>query len=313
MRLAAKRRRRVVRDITTAAAVLAGAVCSLFLSLTAVSAATVDGLKVHSTVTGSASTTVFLIHGYTCDETSWAEQVPVLARQYRVVTLDLPGHGQSDRPGVEQFSMDLFARAIEAVRLDVKVDRIVLVGHSMGTPVVLKYANLYPQHTAALVFVDGLMPAAPTPTGRTAGPAGNPASAVGTPPSAGARMGGPNGRQNREAMVRRFFRPTTAPAVRQKVLDMMLAAPEATAVGAMNATSDPAGRTTDVPDVPTIGIYAEPNPIASRDVVLRNFPKAAYVQLPGTGHFLMLEKPVEFNALLLDFLATLRRPGDFSK
>jgi pimeloyl-ACP methyl ester carboxylesterase len=202
--------------------------------------------------------------------------------------------------------MDLFARAIEAVRLDIKVDRIMLVGHSMGTPVILKYANLYPEHTAALVFVDGLMPAASLSNGRSARPAGSVAPPTASPQSAGARMGGPTGRQNREAMVRRFFLPTTTPAVQRKVLAMMLAAPEITAVGAMSASNDPAGRTIDVPDVPMMGIYAEPNPVASREVVRRNFPKAAYVQVPGTGHFLMLEKPAEFNALLLDFLATLR-------
>ena len=51
--------------------------------------------------------------------------------------------------------MDLFARAVEAVRKDSKADRVVVVGHSMGTPVVIQYARLYPQHTAAMVFVDG--------------------------------------------------------------------------------------------------------------------------------------------------------------
>jgi pimeloyl-ACP methyl ester carboxylesterase len=240
-----------------AAYVLAGAVCTLLSSSTPVGAATVDGFKVHSTVKGNGSATLFLIHGYTCDETTWTEQVRILARQYRVVTVDLPGHGKSGRPAAEQFSMDLFARAIEAVRLDLEVDRITLVGHSMGTPVILKYAHLYPEHTAALVFVDGLMPAAPSSNGR-ARPAGSAAPSTTSPQSAGARMGGPNGRQNREAMVRRFFLPTTPPAVQRKVLAMMLAAPEATAVGAMSASNDPAGRTIDVPDVPMIGIYAEP-------------------------------------------------------
>lgn len=268
-----------------------------------------DGLKIHFTVTGSGSTTVLLVHGYMCDETSWTEQVPALVTQYRVVTLDLPGHGKSDRPGVKQFSMELFARAIEAVRLDVKAECIVLVGHSMGTPVVLKYANLYAQHTAALVFVDGLMPWTQTAPSRTAALAstGTPRANDDAPQNAGVRMGRLNGPRNREAMIRRFFLPVTSPTVRKKVLDMMLAAPEATAVGAMNASRDPAGRTTDVPNVPMIGIYAGPNAIASRDEVLGNFPNAGYVQLPGTGHFLMLEKPAEFNALLLEFLATIPR------
>ena len=122
---------------------------SFVLSLS-LSAATVDGLKIHSSVTGNGPKTVILVHGWTCDETTWTEQVPVLAKQYRVVTLDLPGHGKSDSPPDGTFSTDLFARAIEAVRAEAGANRVVLVGHSMGTPVVVRHARLYPQHTAAL-------------------------------------------------------------------------------------------------------------------------------------------------------------------
>jgi sigma-B regulation protein RsbQ len=258
----------------------------LALSLS-LSAASVDSLKIHSSITGNGSKTVILVHGYTCDESTWTEQIPALAKEYRVVTLDLPGHGKSDSPKDGKFSMDLFARAIEAVREEAKVDRVVLVGHSMGTPVVLRYAHLYPAHTSALVFVDGLMPAAAAPN-----PASNP----------GAGMGGPNGRAAREAMIRGFFVADTTPAVQTEVLNMMLGAPEATAVGAMNATFDPAGQTVDIPMVPILGIYAG-RPLASRDAVLSHFPNAEYTQIPGTGHFLMLEKPQEFNRLLLTFLA----------
>ena len=250
-------------------------------------AATVDGLKIHSTTTGAGPQTVILVHGYTCDESTWTEQVPALATRYRVITLDLPGHGRSDVPPVDKFSMDLFARAIEAVRAEAKAERVVLVGHSMGTPVVLRYAHSYPQHTAALVFVDGLMPAPPNP-------------AV---PTRGVAMGGPGGRRNREAMVRRFFSVSTTPPLQKKILDMMLGAPEATAIGAMDATFEAAGQTTDVPAVPMLGIYAGPNGLASRSTVQGQFPSAEYVQIDGTGHFLMLEKPQAFNRLLLDFLA----------
>lgn len=248
--------------------------------------ANVDGLQIHSTTTGRGSKTVILVHGYTCDESTWTEQVPALAKEYRVVTLDLPGHGKSDSPQDGQFSMDLFARAIEAVRAEVKADQVVLVGHSMGTPVILRYAKLYPQHVSALVFVDGLMPAS--------GPA---------IPNQGAAMAGPAGRQNREAMVRSFFSVSTTPAMQTKILNMMLGAPEATAVGAMNASRDPAGQTADIPKAPILGIYAGPSRIAPREAVLAHFPAAEYIQIPETGHFLMLEKPEEFNRLLLAFLA----------
>ena len=110
------------------------------------SAAAVDGAKVHWTSKGSGKEAVILVHGWTCDETSWDSQVSVLSRQYRVITLDLPGHGKSDPPKDGKFSMAVFARAVEAVRVEAKIDKAVLVGHSMGTPVIREYAHLYPQH-----------------------------------------------------------------------------------------------------------------------------------------------------------------------
>ena len=252
-------------------------------------AATVDGLSIHYTVTGAKSKTVILVHGYTCDETTWTEQVPALANQYRVVTLDLPGHGKSDSPKDGKLSMDLFARAIEAVRAEVKAERVIAVGHSMGTPVVLRYAHLYPTHVSALVFVDGLMPLPPAQATASAG--------------MGAAMGGPNGRSVREAMVRRFFVADTTQEVQEKVLKMMLGASEATAVGAMNATREPAGQTAEIPMVPILGIYAGPSGIASEKAVHTAFPAVEYTSIPATGHFLMLEKPAEFNRILLAFLA----------
>src|ERR1700685_1487314 len=133
---------------------------TLFLSLLCtwcLAAATVDGLKINSASTGKGPKTVILVHGWTCDETTWNEQVPVLSKKYRVLTLDLLAHGKSGSPADGKLTMDLFARAVEAVRAEAKAERVVLVGHSMGTPVIVQYARLYPQHVAALVFVDGVV------------------------------------------------------------------------------------------------------------------------------------------------------------
>ena len=255
--------------------------------------ATVDGLKIHSTVTGKGPKTVVLVHGWTCDETTWTEQVPALAKQYRVVTLDLPGHGQSDSPKDGRFSMTLFARAVEAVRAQVGADRVVLVGHSMGTPVVIKYARLYPERAAALVFVDGVTPVT------------QPQNTDGTqaPQEPGAMMAGPDGLKNRENSIRGMFSASTTPAMQTKILRMMLAAPEGTAVGAMNAISDPSNQLNGTLDVPVLAIYADRSRLSSREYLRAHFSNLEYTVIPGTGHFLMLEKPLEFNRLLLAFLA----------
>src|ERR1700722_2976524 len=156
--------------------------------------AAVDGAKIHWTSKGpdkgSAKQAVILVHGWTSDETSWDPQVPVLSQKYRVITLDLPGHGQSDPPKDGKFSMAVFARAVEAVRAEAKIDKAVLVGHSMGTPVIREYAQMYPQHVAGLVPVDGLLVVG----GSGGRGAPNPAA-----------MSGPDGMKARETMIRGMF------------------------------------------------------------------------------------------------------------
>jgi pimeloyl-ACP methyl ester carboxylesterase len=251
----------------------------------AAQAATVDGIPLHYTATGKGAKTIVLVHGWTCNETSWSGQVPALAKQYRVVTVDLPGHGKSGSPPEGKWSMDLFARAVESVRAEVKADRVTLVGHSMGTPVIVQYARLYPDRVTALVFVDGVL---------TMNPRG-----LNTQ-----MFMGEDGRKNREKMVRGMFSGASTPEVQSKILAMMLGAPEATAVGAMTAMLDPAIWKGDVISLPILGLYADKSALGNREYVEKHYPKMEYTEISGTGHFLMLEKPDEFNRRLLEFLKT---------
>ena len=258
----------------------------LFLFTASLSAATVDGIPLHSSIAGAGPMTIILVHGWTCDETTWESQVPVLSRNYRVITLDLPGHGQSGSPADGELSFYLFARAIEAVRSEAQIDRVVLAGHSMGSPVIIQYARLYPQHSLALVLVDG--------------PVALPQN---LPPAE--LFAGPDGLKAREDLIRSMFSPSTTPEVQELILAMMLGAPEATAVGAMKAGRNPASWKEDVFSQPVLGIYAEKSSMADPEYMKTRFPNLEYFQIPGTGHFLMLEKPEEFNRLLLGFLEKL--------
>jgi pimeloyl-ACP methyl ester carboxylesterase len=262
---------------------------ALALSL---AAASVDGIDIHSSTTGKGAKTIILVHGWTCDETTWTSQVPALAKDFRVIALDLPGHGKSGSPKDGKFSMDLFARAVEAVRAEARADKVVLAGHSMGTPVVIQYARLFPQHTAGLVFVDGIVTFDPNAAGK------------GVPQPQ--RMAGPEGRQAREQMIRGMFSGSTTPAMQTKILNMMLAPPEATAVGAMTATFDPAIWKQDTLTMPILGIYAANSTMGNRAYMTAHFPAHEYVEIPATGHFLMLEKPEEFNRLLAGFLNKIK-------
>jgi pimeloyl-ACP methyl ester carboxylesterase len=246
--------------------------------------ATVDGAKIHFSAYGKGPNTVVFIHGWTCNETSWSPQVPVFQKDYRVVTIDLPGHGKSEFVKDKTLSMDVFARAIEAVRAEIQVDKIVLVGHSMGAAVIWQYTVRYPQHVAALVPVDGQLVLAGGP-GR-----GN-----------ADQMKGESGLRTRENMINGMTATATS-EIKEKVKKMMLVdASERTAVEASLAMWGP--KETGGPfDFPGLGIYA-----GKRGGSLApNLPNSKSVGIEGTGHFVMLEKADDFNRLLSDFLATVK-------
>jgi len=258
-------------------------------------AATLDGMKIHSTSTGKGARTLVLVHGWTCDDTSWAANVPELAKRYRVVTLDLPGHGQSGAPKDGRVNMEMFAKAVEAVRAEQKAGKIILVGHSMGTPVIREYAHLYPQHVAALVLVDGVV-VAPTPPG---------GRGIQTPLDAG-KLTTAEGLSLREGMIKGMFTPKTPKDVQEHVLKMMLAAPPATAASAMRTTFDEKYASDEVMNVPAYGIFAEKSfALGSTPFLKKIFSRFDYVVMPGTGHFVMMEQPQEFDRLLIKFVESL--------
>ncbi len=253
--------------------------------------ATIDGAKINWAATGKGAQTVIFVHGWTCDSSSWVRQVPVVARKYQAVTLDLPGHGKSGSPVDGKFSMDLFAKAVEVVRREVKADKIVLVGHSMGTPVIRQYARLFPQHVEALVLVDGTVIDAKT----AAGFAG-----------IGDRFKGPDAAKTRVEFIHSMLTPAASPELQARIEKMMTAAPNSTAAGAMAAMADPAIWKEDPVNVPVLGLYAEKSRAGNRELITKIYPTIEYNEIPGTDHFLMLEKPEEFNRILLEFLNKLQ-------
>ena len=246
------------------------------------SAASVDDLAIRSTVQGSGQTIIF-VHGWTCDETSWAAQVAAFDDGYRVVTLDLPGHGKSDAPAQEAFSMDLFARAVEAVRQEVGADKVVLVGHSMVAVEIREYALDYPEHVAGLVAVDGPLDVRPFKDFPGFGPLT---------------------REARQTMVESMFVPATSPELRAQILAMMLGAPEATAVGASRAMFDPQlqAQGSQAIAAPALSVFAGGPGFGNTDATKEVVPNWSSEKFDGTGHFLMMEQPDRFNLVLRAFV-----------
>jgi sigma-B regulation protein RsbQ len=114
-----------------------------------------DGVRIAYTSEGHGEPAIVFIHGWTCDRTHWRFQVPEFRKSFRVITLDLPGHGDS---GAERssWSIDGLAADVATVVRSLKLKQVVLVGHSLGGPVVLAAAPRLRGILRGIVVVDSL-------------------------------------------------------------------------------------------------------------------------------------------------------------
>ncbi|MGA9771980.1 MAG: alpha/beta hydrolase [Blastocatellia bacterium] len=250
--------------------------------------AMLDQSRVHYKSLGKGDRALIFIHGWTCDMNFWRLQVPAFADNTRVIAIDLPGHGQSDKPKVD-YTMDLFARAIDAVMRDAKVEKATLVGHSMGTPVIRQFYRKYPQKTLALVIVDGGL----RPFGKK-----EQMEAYLAP------LRGPNYKEAAVRMIDGMIAAMKSAELRQQIKDSMLATPQHVAVSAMDAMADETLYAPDRINVPVLAILAKSPfwPPDSEQFFRSLAPDLEYQMWDGVSHFLMMDKPVEFNDALSAFL-----------
>jgi pimeloyl-ACP methyl ester carboxylesterase len=252
--------------------------------------ATLDGARVHYKSIGDGPTALAFVHGWSCDLTFWRAQVPAFAGKVRLVLIDLPGHGKSDKPEVE-FTMDHFAKAVDAVLRDAGVEAAILAGHSMGTPVVRQFYRLYPKKTRGLVAVDGALRTFTTDPARIE--------------QFLAPLRGPNFKERVGQVVDSMFTAQTPAEVRQSVKATMTSADQRVAVSAMKGMFDPAVWKDERIDVPVQVLMAKsPSWTADYEAYVRKLaPGVDYRTFDGVGHFLMLEKPDAINSALAEFLA----------
>jgi pimeloyl-ACP methyl ester carboxylesterase len=114
-----------------------------------------DGLSIVCEVRGKGDTALVFLHGWCGDREYWKNQVDVFAADYRVVTLDQAGHGESGKDR-KQWSGSGLAGDVEAVAKALGLKRVILVGHSMGGPVALLAAKRMPGTVVAVIGVDTL-------------------------------------------------------------------------------------------------------------------------------------------------------------
>ena len=111
-----------------------------------------DDLRLHVAVSGSGSPLV-LLHGFTGSTESWIPLCELLSDAFRIIAIDLPGHGRSSSPGDPlRYAAGRLSKDILTVADNVGLDRFALMGYSMGGRMALRFALAYPRRVSALIL-----------------------------------------------------------------------------------------------------------------------------------------------------------------
>lgn len=115
--------------------------------------ASADGSSITYGVSGKGNITVVFIHCWTCNHEFWRPQIEHFSSKYKVVWLDLAGHGLSGS-NREEYTMSAFGNDVAAVVNKINGKNVVLVGHSMGGPVAIEAAKILGDKVIGVVGVD---------------------------------------------------------------------------------------------------------------------------------------------------------------
>lgn len=253
----------------------------------------IDGIHLNYELAGSGDY-LTLIHGMGADHTTWPDQVRGFSDRYKVLTVDVRGFGQSDKPpgpySVKMFSDDLYGlfRALG-------VERIILAGHSMGGMIAMTFALDHPEMLTALILVDTSPAMAPEMVSVM---------------EDSARMAETQGLELVvDASMERSFAPDFAkrqPEVfaYQRELrlrnDPIAYAAAYRAIVQFNLTAE-LGHI-GCPTLIIVGDQDMPTPLDAARVLNDGIPASRLRVIKGSGHNTMLEQPEEFNAAVKLFL-----------
>jgi len=113
-----------------------------------------DGNRVHVLEWSTEGVPLLLLHGFGNEAHIWDDFAPTVAPHYRTLAMDHRGHGDSDWDPEQRYGYEAMARDVEAATEALEIDRLVLIGHSLGGRVAMLFADRHPERMAGLVLVD---------------------------------------------------------------------------------------------------------------------------------------------------------------
>ena len=250
-----------------------------------------DGVPINYSVQGKGDTALVFVHCWGCDRTYWDSQVAEFSKNYRVVTIDLPGHGQSGQ-GRKSWSIPSYGDDVKTVVTKLDLKRVVLIGSSMGGPISLEAARAMPDRVVAVVPVDSLQNVEQKITPEQVDEVVKQMQAD--------YKASVTGLTNQF-----FFSPSTPAAVKERVLKDSTSRPPEVAIAILKGIfvhdAVPTLRETKVP---IYAINGDRAPTAL-EVNRKYAPQFDAIIIKGSGHYPMLENPTAFNQALADILKKL--------
>lgn len=257
------------------------------------------GIKIYYDSYGQGLPIVFL-HPWTTNGYIWYFQIFPFARNNRVIVVDHRGHGRSDKPQ-SGYSIQEHARDVAAVMDAAAIDKAVLVGNSIGGMIAMQAALDNPDRVAGLLILSsgtGLGENMPKEAGE--------AFKKDFEGTFGALLEGAVSAKSRrerpeilEVMKSHFTVPANFP---RHVFDSSMADPN----GVFNWNIKSKLSTIRKPTLVIAGEEDKATPVEANKFLADNIPGAKLSVVKDVGHFHQLEKPLEFNAALTEFVAGLR-------
>jgi pimeloyl-ACP methyl ester carboxylesterase len=257
------------------------------------SVASSDGVKIVYDVRGHGDTALIFVHCGACNRHFWRDQADAFSNNYRVVTLDLAGHGDSGKDR-KQWTMLGLAADVRAVADDLHLQKMILIGHSLGGPVSLEAARLMPGRVKGVVLVDVIHDV-------------DERESVADTQAEVERL-----RKDFPgyfADLSRAFSPTSDPSIRHWVeAQAKTADPAATIALDLDSPNQDSKQLFANAKVPIRAINSGP-PLSSATNITENRKYADYdvIIINDAGHFIPLERPQEFNQALTRWLDALTK------
>lgn len=260
----------------------------------------VNGITLAYDDRGAGLPIVFL-HAFPLNRTMWASQIDALASQFRVVTIDLRGHGESDAP-LWRYTLNQAADDVSGLLDQLAIRQAVFVGLSMGGYILFAFYRRYADRATGLVLAD-TRAQADTPEGKE-GRFQMAQTAYKNGPSAVA-----------DIMIPKLLSPAairTRPELVQRVRMMIEGNQVSGIAGDLMAMAErpdsiPLLKQIDCPAQIIVGELDQATPPSDAELMADQIPGARLAVIPGAAHLANLEQPDAFNQIVRDFAVDLAR------